>query len=536
MTSGHIQETCDRLFGQQERAEFGTDRYAILFKPGMYNANIRIGFYTQAAGLGESPEQVRISGGGINCNADWMNGLALINFWRSAEGIATEPIPGSAAKWTVSQAAPYRRMHVIGDLELFDHTEKNYASGGFMADTAVDGSVHSGPQQQFYLRNSEWAQWYSSQWNNVFQGCVNTPLATAWPSPPNTVIPAAPVLREKPFLYIDGNGDYYVKVPAIRTAAAGITWASGATEGESLSLSRFHIAIAGTDTAESLNRQLAAGRHLLLTPGIYHLDRPIRVDNANTVILGLGLATLVPDQGVIAMQVADVDGVILAGLLFDAGANCSPVLLEVGPPGCSACHSGNPLTLHDLFFRVGGAGAGKAKICMTLNSSGVIGDHFWIWRADHGEGVGWEVNTSDTGLIVNGDDVTIYGLFVEHFQKYQTIWNGNQGQLYFYQSELPYDVPDQLSWSNQGVNGYASYKVGDSVTRHQAYGLGIYSYFNVGPHIRLHSAIEAPALPEVSFAHMVDVFLNGNGEITHMVNETGAAACESSRVQYLSRA
>lgn len=536
MPGSEIQETCDKIFIEQEQAEFGMNRYALLFKPGVYNANIRIGFYTQAAGLGESPDQVRIAGGGINCDADWRNGLALINFWRSAEGIATEPLPGKAAKWTVSQAAPYRRMHVIGDLELFDYAEINYASGGFMADTAVDGWVNSGPQQQFYLRNSQWSAWHSSQWNNVFQGCVNPPDSADWPAPPHTVIPSAPVLREKPFLYIGGDGEYYVKVPELRTVASGITWAGGDTRGKSLELSRFHIAKAGMDTADSLNRELAAGRHLLLTPGIYHLDKPVRVNHADTVILGLGLATLVADHGTAAMQVADVDGVILAGVLFDAGPVCTGTLLEMGPPGCAARHSGNPSSLHDVFFRVGGAGAGRAEVCLTINSSDVIGDHFWIWRADHGEGVGWELNTSDTGLIVDGDHVTVYGLFVEHFQKYQSVWNGDHGKLFFYQSEIPYDVPDQLSWMNQGVDGYASYKVGAAVTTHEAYGLGIYSFFNVGPHIRLRSAIEAPAGPEVRFTHMVDVFLNGNGEITHMVNELGATACEGSRVHYLAEA
>ncbi|WNS44179.1 transglutaminase domain-containing protein [Paenibacillus sp. MMS20-IR301] len=536
MPGRDIQEMCDRVFAEQERAEFGRNRCALLFKPGVYDARIRIGFYTQAAGLGESPDQVRITGGGINCDADWMNGLALINFWRSAEGIATEPVPGEAAKWTVSQAAPYRRMHVLGDLELFDHAEKNYASGGFMADTAVDGSVNSGPQQQFYLRNSQWSEWHSSQWNNVFQGCVNPPESAGWPSPPNTVLSRVPVVREKPYLYIASDGRYYVKVPQLRAAAAGITWSGGATEGKSLELGHFYIAKAGQDTAKTLNRELAAGRHLLLTPGIYGLEEPVRVEHANTVVLGLGLATLVPEHGATAMQIADVDGVIIAGLLFDAGTEGSGSLLEVGPPGCTGRHSANPASLHDLFFRVGGAGGGRAEVCLTINSSDVIGDHFWLWRADHGEGVGWERNTSDNGIIINGDHVTIYGLFVEHFQKYQTVWNGDYGRLFFYQSEIPYDVPDQASWMNGGVNGFASYKVSDTVTRHEAHGLGIYSFFNAGPHIRLHSAIEAPASPEVRFTHMVDVFLNGNGEITRMVNGLGATACEGSRVHYLAEA
>lgn len=71
-------------------------------------------------------------------------------------------------------------------------------------------------------------------------------------------------------------------------------------------------------------------------------------------------------------------------------------------------------------------------------------------------------------MIVNGNDVTMYGLMVEHFLEYQTLWNGNGGRTYFYQSEIPYDVPDQASWMshNGTVNGYASYKVADTVTSH----------------------------------------------------------------------
>ena len=111
--------------------------------------------------------------------------------------------------------------------------------------------------------------------------------------------------------------------------------------------------------------------------------------------------------------------------------------MEVGPTGSSANHSANPTSLHDVFFRVGGAAVGKATVSLRINSNNVIGDHLWIWRGDHGDGVGWNINTADTGLIVNGNNVTMYGLFVEHYQKYQTIWNGNGGRTYFYQNEMP---------------------------------------------------------------------------------------------------
>ena len=95
-------------------------------------------------------------------------------------------------------------------------------------------------------------------------------------------------------------------------------------------------------TAATINAALAQGLNLLFTPGIYHVDQPINVNRANTVVLGLGLATIIPDNGVTAMKVADVDGVKLAGFLIDAGTVNSPTLLEVGPQGSAADHCGQP--------------------------------------------------------------------------------------------------------------------------------------------------------------------------------------------------
>jgi hypothetical protein len=269
---------------------------------------------------------------------------------------------------------------------------------------------------------------------------------------------------------------------------------------------------------------LAKGKNLLLTPGIYDLTDTIRVTRANTVVLGLGYATLRPVNGAAAMTVADADGVILAGLLFDAGAESSPVLLEVGSAGSKARHARNPISLHDVFFRLGGAGAGRAAVSLRINSHDTIVDHTWIWRADHGSGVGWKSNTGANGLIVNGNDVTIYGLFVEHYQEYQVIWKGDGGRVYFYQSEIPYDPPDQASYTSApGTNGWASYKVADSVSSHEAWGLGIYSVFrNRG--VTLTRAIEVPNKPNVKFHSMITVRLGNNGEIGNVINEAGGAA------------
>ena len=209
-----------------------------------------------------------------------------------------------------------------------------------------------------------------------------------------------------------------------------------------------------------------------------------------------GFATLRPIHGTAAMTTAGKDGIEIAGLLFDAGLKTSPVLLEVGPEASKARHAQTPTTLHDVFFRVGGAGVGRTQTALRINSSDVIVDHTWIWRADHGKGVDWSSNTSTNGLVVNGDTVTVYGLFVEHYQQFQVLWNGNGGRTYCYQSQIPSDPPDQPSYSSApGTNGWTSYKVADSVTSHEAWGLGIYRVF-IQPNVVLSRAIEVPGNPE----------------------------------------
>jgi hypothetical protein len=234
--------------------------------------------------------------------------------------------------------------------------------------------------------------------------------------------------------------------------------------------------------------------------------------------------------------VDDVDGVTLAGLLIDAGPTNSPVLVQIGPSGSSARHSSNPTVLSDLFVRVGGAGVGKATRSLEINSNDVIGDHLWLWRADHGNGVGWTSNTAANGLVVNGNDVTMYGLFVEHYQQYQVQWNGNGGRTYMFQNEMPYDVPAQAEWMSEGgtTRGFAAYRVDAAVTSHQAWGLGSYCFFNRNPAVVADHAFEAPVAPGVRLRNMVTVSLGGGrGAISHVINETGGAAQAGVTVQKL---
>jgi hypothetical protein len=516
MPAAQIQKAIDGIYATQKNNEFGPQRTAMFFFPGSYHVDLPVGYYTQVIGLGASPDDTRIAGN-VHADAALDKNNATTTFWRGAEGLSVEPA-GGTMQWAVSQAVFLRRMHVAGDLVLHQH--KGWASGGWLSDSLVDGNVDSGSQQQWISRNTEWRSWTGSNWNMVFVG-INHPPAGEWPDPPFTKVATAPVIREKPFLQVDKEGQFSVCVPELRRDSTGITWHGGTTPGRVIPLSAFYIAHSGKDTAATMNAQLAQGKSLLLTPGIYDLDVPLRVTRANTVVLGLGFATLHPVRGHAAMTAADADGIVLANLFFDAGPVQSPVLLEVGPRGSKARHQQNPASLHDVFFRVGGAGPGRTVGNLEINSNDVIVDHTWIWRADHGSDVGWDRNTSANGLVVNGEDVTIYGLFVEHHQQFQVIWNGNGGRTYFYQSEIPYDPPNQTSYrSAPGQNGWASYKVADSVTTHEAWGLGIYSVF-LQDGVVLSHAIEVPKKADVRFHHMITVCLGDKGEISNVINDAG---------------
>ncbi len=524
MPAGDITNVANTVFQKLESAEFSSERYALLFKPGNYNVNFNVGFYTHVAGLGQNPDDVHFNGG-VNVNADWDNGNATRNFWRALENYSVTPSNGQT-QIAVSQAAPLRRLHIKGQLHLFDFDSNwnaGWASGGFLADSIVDNLVVPASQQQWLSRNSQWSSWNNGVWNMVFVGCNNAPSGQ-FPEPPYTVIAKTPIIREKPYLYVRNSGQYDVFVPALQTNTQGVSWANGTTPGQSVSIDQFHIARPETATAASLNTALSQGKHLLFTPGIYRLDDTLRVNNANTIVLGIGVATIIPTTGKVAMAVADVDGVKLAGLTFDAGPVNSPTILEVGPTGSSRDHTANPTSLHDITVRTGGATNGRYDVGIKINSNQVIGDHFWLWRADHGTGAGWTSNVSKNGLVVNGQQVTLYGLFNEHHNEYQTVWNGNGGRVYFYQSEIPYDVPNQSVWmsKNGTVNGYASYKVADSVTTHEAWGLGVYSFFRDAA-VKLESAIEVPNVSGIKLHSATTIWLTGTpgSEITHVINGTG---------------
>lgn len=514
MKMTEIQSVLDTIFKKQSGrgGEFSKNRFAVLFKPGKYDLDVKVDYYITVHGLGASPDDVLIKGA-VRSNTTHGKSV-LTNFWRSVENLTVSP--DSVVVWGVSQAAPMRRVHIKGTLQLFDI---GYASGGFLADSKVDGNITSGPQQQWFSRNCEIGKWTGGNWNMMFVGVKGAPAAD-FPNNSYTTIETTPFIREKPFLNYS-KGKFFIRVPRAASNFSGTSW-NGNSAGRDIPTEQFYIAKPGTDNSESINKALQKGKHLLITPGIYSLDKSLKITKKGTIIMGIGMPSLLPVNGTPALEVSDVDGITICGITVDAGPKESESLLLMGEEGTGRQHKKDPSFLYDIFFRVGGPAEGSAKRCMVINSSNVYIDHTWIWRADHGNGVGWDKNRCANGLVVNGDDVTIYGLFNEHFQEYQTLWNGERGRLYFYQSEMPYDPPTVDSWKHDGTYGYASYKVSDNVKDHEAWGLGIYNVFYDAPVI-VDNAIETPAALEGRIHNKIIFWLNGNKEsyVKSIINGKG---------------
>ena len=547
MPVADIQAALDATHAQQVDNEMGTSRHAFLFKPGTYGTaeqplQIKVGYYTEISGLGAQPTDVVINGkvevynrcltegGTANC-------LALVNFWRTLSNLTVninaagqDGCRSTANFWAVSQAVSLRRMNITGGgLSLMDYCTAGpqYASGGFIADSRLPATTN-GSQQQWLTRNSEVESWSNAVWNQVFSGTVGAPDDAAFPNPPYTTIDNTPVSREKPYLFVDARGKYQVRVPSARKNTRGISWANGMTPGRTVPLSDFFVA-KPSDSEKDINRQLDRGKHLLLTPGVYDIDRALEVKRPNQVVLGIGHATLTSARGATPLAVADVPGAIVAGVTIDAGPRKSPVLLQVGKKhGHGHSSAANPTTLSDVYFRVGGPHPGSTEVALEVNSDDVLIDHTWVWRADHGvEGFTdtqrWNTNIGRTGAVINGDRVTATGLFVEHFQRYNTVWNGEDGTTILYQNELPYDPPTQADWMNGDVEGYAGYKVGDRVRRHTLHGAGVYVFNQNNPDIHTANGFEVPERPGVRLHHIMTVNLSA-GTIDHVVNGVGEAA------------
>ena len=541
---------------------YSSERVALLFKPGTYDVEVEVGYYVQVLGLGRHPKEVAFtSRRGVYSppmGASPDPG-SLDNFWRSAENFHQQSSEGML--WAVSQACPLRRVHIDRNLSLF--APKAWASGGYLADVHVEGYTRLGGQQQWIMRNSNIstpdANILGGQWNIVLVGCTGTPRATLPTSgsiAALTNVALTPVVAEKPFISMDDAGLFFLEIPDYRFLSVGPSFQN---EGGTTSVPFTSVYLArSNDVTSNIQSKLDLGLHVVLSPGIYNLTAPLTLSTSGQVLLGIGMATLVaPKDGRPCVYVKGLaKGVRVAGLMLQAAASTSvpkvvPVssLLEWGEVGTSSGEASAPGILSDIFARVGGPDIDRSigvDVVLRIHSSHVVGDNLWIWRADHAfhnqdEGAQKDPQNSllpmsdrvgkaeeyyltamgdypaKIGVQVKGDFVTIYGLAVEHFTQDNTVWEGEAGRVYFYQNELPYDVNQETF----GDKNYTGYRVASTVERHEAQGVGVYSYFRDFQCL-VESGFVAPSTDGVRFTNAFTRFLNGKAGIEHVLNDQGS--------------
>lgn len=485
----------------EAQGRFSVRRYAFMFMPGEYDLDFPIGYYVQVLGLGALPGDVVFTGDQgphVPCNLQKPGPGQLTTFWRGAERFRRE----GSMDWLVSQACVLRDVHITGDLVL--QKDGAYASGGYLGNSIVEGEVVGGGQQQWFSRNARIGSWSGVGWNAVFVGVTSdnsqpdlnrSTCGSMQDGGQRVVVEKAPLVAEKPFISVDPQDStkFNLNVPWHQYNRSGPDWQRGRVYGfESVYVTQ------PTDTAAEINGKLLEGYHVVMSPGVYILDSPLRIFHDYQVLLCLGLSTLLSMEGHAAVTVdGGLQGVRIAGCILEAGQRKTDTLMQWGNgTKTNPAEFRAPSFMHDLFARVGGPGFGgnigntaTADVMVRISADDVIGDDLWLWRADHYEHGTTLAHTvpkigltrlgelpCDHGLVVTGNRVKMYALAVEHAQKDQVRWSGEDGETYFFQCEIPYGVNTEYA-----QKGYVAYRVLDGVQRHDAWGIGAYSYFRDFP-------------------------------------------------------
>ncbi|CAE8711738.1 unnamed protein product [Polarella glacialis] len=473
-------------------SQFGEHRTAVLLMPGSHNLDINLPYYFSVIGLGRNPGATVVMPGVWNVGLrvdEQQNWMACNTFWRSIENLR---MAMDNVDWFVSQGAPLRSVIIDGNLTL-SGPAPDWSSGGCIANSKIQGNISMGTQQQWYTRSTAMYPypWSAGAGSYVCVGCqtidgqpyansYNWDADRAQSSHTGLSYADAPeVFAEKPFIFVEG-GKYHLRIPDVTNSRWGPDWESGST----VSFDRVYVARSDTATATAINEKIAAGVHVVFSPGVYILDRPIVVNHAGIVLLGLGYATLVPSfAGGALVEVGNVDGVRLAGLMLQAGPTtlATEALLRWGSEGSTyAGQPGNPGFIYDLVARAGGPdfSAVGTKYFVQINNGWVIGDNLWLWSADHcsrnAQARCIPQRYVDTALEVNGEHVQMFGLSAEHTNKDIVVWNGEKGSTMFYQAEFRYTMglkSDPGSWTN--VSRSAGYRV--NAFDHKAVGFGVYA-------------------------------------------------------------
>jgi hypothetical protein len=462
-----------------------------------------------------------------------------------------DPSPQQGMLWAVSQAAPLRRIRTNHNLHL--SLGNNCASGGFMSNVQVGGYLLFGSQQQFCVRNCAAQKQSGGAWSMVMMGCDTYASGDEdWiGTKPSTICEPHPedgAIVEKPFLFLDKDNVLYLGIPKMERGVNGINHsAMGSDEKVPVDNDVHTRVFSPYDSFEDVQVAANEGIHIILSPGLYKWGTTLIISQHNQVVLGLGMATIqAPGDGSPCIHVrSQTQGVRLSGVSLEASVISKFIfkgsaLLTWGEP--DAIHSkvdkdyaANPSAIHDLYCFVGGRRTErtvKVECMVKIYSSHVIGDNLWLWRADHTQLMAQEEPNMpalseyhvtiegecrcETGLEVYGDYVTFYGLAVEHTSGDMTAWHGRHGRVYFYQSELPYDVLG-ANYSKHTVG----YRVHVGADHHLAKGVGVYSYFRDCSNVHVNSAVAHHALFG-EYENVFTVWLNGHSGIESVINKCGA--------------
>lgn len=462
--------------------QFSQERYVFLFVPGTYyNVNMLLNYYISYIGGGSTKDEVIFLQSTLiappSINFPKLGGLD--NFWRSAENFTIDSTNSNyPSKWvkyneyfsdtvllSVSQAAPIRNVLLNNtSLYTFQISSKiSYASvfcsGGFMSDITFNNNAKNklnfGGQQQFYSRNIT-----SIDPNSISGGAWNTVFNNTRPESSTNMtghrvtnsgsinIPLKPFYSISKDSIIDENNE----------------------------ISNFLICNTNTELTV-INNALNDNKSIIFTPGYYLYSEPINITKSNTILLSMGMVTIENTTGSECLVINDnLNNVKIAGLIIQATDKSTQITNSLIKVGDTIKNNSNKIYLYDIFIRVGGPYLkpnydNRVETMVIVNSNNVLLDNFWLWRADHtdtiDQGLGTNNAVCNNALIVNGDNIKAYGLACEHTLEDIVIWNGNNGEVNFYQCELPYDVKEQWDYSGFQING-------DNFT---GYGMGVYCFF-----------------------------------------------------------
>jgi len=246
---------------------------------------------------------------------------------------------------------------------------------------------------------------------------------------------------------------------------------------------------------------------VIISPGVYHITKPIVFSKANAVVIALGFATFACATTEACVTIA-ADAVSFAGLILDAAQTdiSKPTKPLITIEGARA-------QLYDVYSRIIAQERNlvRADVMMHVKGQDATLDNTWLWHADHDP---WPKPTesyqqslgllqgsqpylaasrpvrdqmvrdlksrslslpyrsdecvSSHALVVDGEGFTVYALLAEHTHSDVVVWNGERGTTYLLQCEVPYYEMGPGTWNASKV----AYRV--TAGQHEAFALGGY--------------------------------------------------------------